>query len=316
MARLWWFSVWALAWLSLTPQIALAKDLIVALKSLEAEPYEAAFQGFKAALRGQGYDVGIKEYVLKEGGAGKDRILAEISDRRPSLILTLGSTATTLIHERVKDVPVVFCMVLNPVASGFVQSMLSSGNNVTGASLDIPAGLQFETLKAVVPFVKKVGVLYNPQETEAVVRPAAKVAAGVGLELIGIPVSSAEKLQDSLERHRKQIDALWSVADSTVFSSDRSIEFLLRRTLEYRIPFMGLSPAFVKAGALLGLAVNYADVGAQCGEQAAQVLAGRSPASLPITAPRKVALYLNLNVARTIGVVIPPQTLEGAVVLR
>jgi len=314
LARLPRRSAWALVLFLLNPQAVSAKELIVAVKSLVAEPYELALQGFKAALRTQGYAGDIQESILHAGGEG--RLLSEIRERRPSLILTLGSAATAAIHGLVKDVPVVFCMVLNPVASGFVHSMQASGNNVTGASLDIPIGLQFETLKAVVPSIKKVGVLYNPQETEAVVRPAAKVAADAGLELIAIPVSAAEKLQATLDQQRKKIDALWSVADSTVFSSDRSIELLLRRTLEYRIPFMGLSPAFVKAGALLALAVNYNDVGAQCGEQAAQVLAGRPPASLPITAPRRVTLYLNLNVARAIGVAIPPQTLEGAVVLR
>lgn len=307
----------ALAAFLLSPEAVSAKDLILAVKSLEAEPYELAFQGFRETLRRKGYDVDMREYALKEGSRGKDRILSEIRDRRPSLIVTLGSTATALIHGQVKDRPVVFCMVLNPVASGFVWSMESSGNNLTGASLDIPARLQFETLKAVLPSIRRVGVLYNPQETGEVVGSAARAAQEVGLELIGIPIDSGEKLQEALnDLGKRKIDVLWSVADSTVFSSDRSIEFLLRQTLEYRIPFMGLSPAFVKAGALLALSVDYKDVGLQCGELAVQVLAGQPPPSLPITVPRKVTLYLNLNVAKAIGVRIPPRTMEGAVVLR
>lgn len=308
---------WALAVFLLSPEAVLAKDLILAVKSLEAEPYELAFQGFRETLRRKGYDVDLKAYILKEGSRGKDGILSEIRDRRPSLIVTLGSTATAMIHGEVKDRPVVFCMVLNPVASGFVRSMESSGNNLTGASLDIPARLQFEILKAVVPSVRRVGVLYNPQETGEVVGSAAKAAQEIGLELIGIPIDSGGKLQEALkDLGRRRIDVLWSVADSTVFSSDRSIEFLLRQTLEYRIPFMGLSPAFVKAGALLALSVDYRDVGVQCGEQAAQILAGQPPALLPITVPRRVTLYLNLNVAKALGVKIPSRTMEGAVVLR
>ena len=106
------------------------------------------------------------------------------------------------------------------------------------------------------------------------------------------------------------------MADSTVFSSDRSVELLLRWSLEQKVPFMGLSPAFVKAGALLALSVDYKDVGMQCGEQAVQVLAGQRPAAVSITVPRKVTLYLNLNAAKAIGVTIPPQTMEGAVVLK
>jgi ABC-type uncharacterized transport system substrate-binding protein len=127
-------------------------------------------------------------------------------------------------------------------------------------------------LKAVVPHVKRIGVLYNPIETGALVGPAAKEVAALGLELMAIPVTSPDRLQDGLRRLERHIDALWSVADSTVFASDRAIELLLRQTLHSKIPCMGLSPAFVKAGALLALAVDYQDVGGQCGEQAAHLL--------------------------------------------
>ena len=317
LTRFCWPGVWSLVALLVAPEVAPAKTLIVAVKSLEAEPYSVAFRGFQETLSGKGQDVTIKEYVLTAGGSARERLLLEIRERRPSLILTLGTAGTAWIHAQVKDVPVVFCMVLNPVVSGFVQSMQSSGNNLTGAALDIPAKLQFEALRAVVPSIKKVGVVYNPRDTGELVEAGAKVAPEVGLELIGIPVGSADKLQETLATlEKRKIDALWAVADSTVFSSERSIELFLRKTIEYRIPFMGLSPAFVKAGALLALSVDYRDVGVQCGDLAALVLAGQPPRSLPILAPRRVTLYLNLNVAKAVGVSIPPQAMEGAVVLR
>jgi len=309
--------VWGLSGLLVVAPVgAAASAQIVTLTSVEAEPYTMAFRAFQDALSRQGQKVQIKEYVLKEG-ASKERILAEIRERPPSLVLTMGSSATSLVRGQVKEVPVVFCMVLNPLASGLVQSMQSSGSNLTGASLDIPVKLQFEALQGVVPSVRRVGVLYNPKETEKVVAPAVKTATALGLELVAIPVTSPEEVQEMVDAlPRKKIDALWSVADSTVFSSSRSAEFLLRRTLEARIPVMGLSPAFVKAGALLALSVDYKDVGLQCGEQAAQVLAGQLPSSLPITVPRKVTLYVNLNVARAIGITIPSQVLDRAVVLK
>jgi putative tryptophan/tyrosine transport system substrate-binding protein len=310
------FMTWVAIWSMLSPQILLAQQSVVVVRSLEAKPYTDAFQGFKETLAAKGFRPILQEYTYPEGRGDGTQILSAIQYHRPSLIVTLGSAATTLMHSRVQDIPIVFCMVLNPVASGFVQSMQSSGNNLTGASLDIPPKLQFETLKAVLPYVKTVGVLYNRLETGKVVEPAARAAAELGLDLIAAPVDAAENLQQALESLQKRIDALWSVADSTVFASDRSIEFLLRQTLQYKIPFMGLSPAFVKAGALLALSVDYPDVGVQCGEQAAIVLSGRAPTSLPVTIPRRVTLYLNLNVARAIGVEIPASTMAEAVILR
>ena len=309
-------TTWIAIWCILNPQLLLAQHSVVVIKSLEAKPYEEAFLGFKETLSDKGFRPSFREYAY--GGSQSDGtdILTDLHTHKPALVVTLGSAATTLLHQQVRDIPIVFCMVLNPVASGFVQSMQSTRNNLTGASLDIPPRVQFEALKAVVPRVKTVGVLYNPRETGEVVEPAVQAAADLGLDLITSAVASNDSLPAAVERLQTRIDALWSVADSTVFASDRSVELLLRQTLQQKIPFMGLSPAFVKAGALLALSVDYHDVGRQCGEQAALVLNGRAPASLPVTTPRRVTLYLNMNVARAIGVDIPASTRSEAIILR
>jgi putative tryptophan/tyrosine transport system substrate-binding protein len=307
--------IFLLCLLGSLPLGANAAEQIVTVVSAEAEPYRVAYRAFQEGLAQKRPDVQTQEHVLGDGSQ-RERILADIRQRRPALVLTLGSAATTLVRSEIKNIPIVFCMVLNPQAAGLVQSMQSSGNNLTGASLDIPVKLQFEALQSVAPTVKRIGVFYNPSETEKVIQPAAKVAAGMGLELVSIPVGSPEQLLQELADtlRSRRLDALWSVADSTVFASNRSVEFLLRRTAEARIPFMGLSPDFVKSGSLLALSVDYKDIGLQCGEQAAQVLQGLAPSSLPITVPRKVTLHINLNVARTIGLRVPASALEKAVV--
>jgi putative tryptophan/tyrosine transport system substrate-binding protein len=308
--------LWAVIVVLFQAEIVSAQDLIITVKSLEAEPYNVAYGGVREALARTGREVAIQEYVLGEGRGARERILSQIRDRRPTLILTLGSTATAFARGHVPDVPVVFCMVLNPVAGGLIPSMQSSGANLTGVSLDIPPRLQFEAFKSVVPSIRRVGVLYNPRDTGEVVQSAERAAREMGLELVLVPVTSAEKLQDGARALDAKIDALWAVADSTVFSSERSTEFLLRKTIEQKLPFMGLSPAFVKAGALLALGVDYKDVGLQCGEVATQVLGGQAPSSIPIAVPRKVTLYLNATVAKAIGVSIPRDVMERAVILK
>jgi putative ABC transport system substrate-binding protein len=206
-------------------------------------------------------------------------------------------------------------MVLNPLASGFVRSMNSSGNNLTGASLDIPIRAQFEALRSVLPSVRKVGVLYNPQETESVVQQARETAREMGLELVAVAVDSEEKVPEALGALGKSVDALWSVADSTIFSSG-SMQFILLHTLRNKIPFMGLSPSFVKAGALLALDADYQEVGAQCGALAVKILAGEAPTALPVATPQKATLHVNLKTAEVIGLKIPADRLKGAVVVR
>lgn len=293
----------------------LAADLIVVVKSREVEPYEIALRSFRRTVKDKGVEPPLAEFLLPEGAQQRDNLLAEIKRKDPRLIVTLGSAATSVISKSFKDVPVDFCMVLNPLASGFVRSMNGSGNNLTGASLDIPMQVQFEALRSVVPSAKRIAVIYNPQETESVVQQARKTAKEMGLDLVGIAVNSEEKVPEALRSVDKSIDALWSVADSTVFSS-ASMEGILLHTLRNKIPFMGLSPAFVKAGALLALDADYQEVGAQCGGLAAKILAGETPASLPITTPQKATLHVNLKTAETIGLKISPERLKSAVVVR
>jgi putative ABC transport system substrate-binding protein len=293
----------------------LAGDLVVVVKSREVEPYDIALKSFRRTLKERGYEPVIGEYVLPEGGKQRDDLLSDIRRKDPRLIVTLGSAATSLVAKGFKDTPVNFCMVLNPLASGFVRSMSASGNNLTGASLDIPIQTQFETLRSLVPSVKRIGVIYNPQETENVVQQARRSAKEMGWEMVTMAINSEEKVPEALSALENKIDALWSVADSTVFSSG-SMEFILLHTLRNKIPFMGLSPAFVKAGALLALDADYSDVGGQCGGQAIKILMGDQPSSLPITTPQKITLHVNLKTAETIGVKIPSDRLKGAVVVK
>jgi putative ABC transport system substrate-binding protein len=275
-----------------------------------------AFEGFRETLPRIVRDTVVQELVLGDRNEARERVVAQIRSRRPAAILTFGSTATAFVRGQIPDIPVVFCMVLNPVASGFVPSLRASGGNLTGASLDIPARVQLENLRAVVPSITRVGVLYDPKDTGEVVMAADRAARDLGLQLVAAPVGSSDKLREGLASLDGRIDALWAVADRTVFATDRATELLLKNAIEKKIPFMGLSPSFVKAGALLALGVDYRDIGAQCAEVTAQVLDGQSPSNIPITAPRKTTLYVNATVAKAIGVSIPPRILNGAVVLK
>ncbi|MGH7854509.1 MAG: ABC transporter substrate-binding protein [Candidatus Binatia bacterium] len=290
-----------------------ARELIAVIKAREAEPYEVALKSLRRTLKEKSIDVRIEEFLL--GDDGKDDRLAELRKKNPQLVVTLGSAATERVAKVIKDTPVLFCMALNPMASGFIRSMSASGNNLTGASLDIPPQVQFEAIRSVVPNAKRIGVIYNPQETDTVVQQAKRVARDMGLELFAVPIASGDKVPDALRTMDKNVDALWSVADSTTFTP-ASAEFIFLHTLRNKLPFMGLSPAFVKAGALLALAIDYQEVGAQCGGLATKLLSGENPSSLPITTPQKVVLHVNMKTAETIGLKIPPERLKGAVVLK
>jgi len=286
---------------------------IAVIKSRESTLYNSALAGFKNALKDKGVSMSNwSVYSMAGGSANGRKIISQIKAEKPDLILTLGTTATTLASENINDLPIVFSAVLNPVDSGFVKSMKSSCNNLTGASMDIPIRTQFKWFKKVVPNVKRIGVLYNPDETKAVIDKALIIAESEKLKLITAPVYSERDVPKATKNLVKRVDALWAVADSKVFGSMQSAKFILLHTLRTKTPFMGLSRAFVKSGALLALSCKHEDIGRQSGELAIRILSGEAPSAIPVTAPRKVSLSLNLIVAEQIGIKLPSNITDKA----
>jgi putative ABC transport system substrate-binding protein len=131
------------------------------------------------------------------------------------------------------------------------------------------------------------------------------------MELIPVQVYYAGQVPDALSGLRGRVDALWSVADSTVFNS-KSIRYVITYTLRNKIPFMGISSYFVKEGALISLSPDYYDVGRQTGEIAVKVLDGRAPSSIPAERPRKFVTSINLRTAWKIGIKVPQEFLANA----
>ena len=305
------FVIACLIWtIGVTPGLAEGVTVAV-IKSRDIAPYNAAWEGVKETLERKGISFHITEYDLGGNLEKGNAITGAIKTSHPDIVLTLGTAATQVARQDIKDIPIVFCVILNPVASGLVNSMRSSGNNLTGASIDIPPETQFERLRAIVPGLRKIGTLYNPREMGPVIHEASAVAERMGLELVTVEVKSEKDVPDALASLEKGIDALWMTADSIVYTPS-SIRFILLYTLRGRIPFMGLSPSYVRAGTLFALSIDYRDVGRQAGGLVMEIIEGKKPAELPITVPRKTYLTLNLITAERIDLKLSPDILEGA----
>ncbi len=289
---------------------SLAQQVTIAVvKSKDIVPYNEALTGFKQALEQGGVAASFVEHNL-EKKKGRD-ILNATRTQRPDLILAIGTQPTRLLMEGISDIPIVFSMVLNPVSEGIASSMNSSGRNLTGVSLDIPLRTQFQNLKQVIPEAGKVGVLYDPNQTGAIVAAGTGAARSQGLKLIPRAVGNEADVPDAVNGIVGDIDVLWMVADPTVVSS-QSTKYILTRCLQAGVPVMGLSGSYVKAGALLALSADYRDVGRQSGEKAVRILGGVPACDLAIGVPRRVRLCLNLTVAEHLGIVVPEGVVEQA----
>lgn len=281
------------------------------LQSSTELPYEAALQGLRRgledALGAQGRAFELAVHVLQPGdekkGAG-----AVPGQEKAGLIFSLGTNATRLARRIAGDRPIVFSMVINPVAQGLYNP--DGKEPVTGVTMDVTFAEQFDALKRVLPRARKVGVVHQSSNASLVQR-ARDAAKAKGLELIGVPVETSDQIPAALEQLTGKIDALWSFADSLVYSPNLA-QFIILHTLRNRLPFMGVSPGYVKAGALFCVYANYEDVGKQSAEIAVEILKGKSTSSIPMQSPRQSRLALNLSAAEAIGQDIPLQVRKAA----
>lgn len=243
------------------------------------------------------------EHLLPSNRAEIEKQIEKIKKHDPRLILTIGSFATKIVSEQIKDKPIIFSAVLNPETSGFVQSLKRPGGNITGASLDIPSDIQFNYFKQVIKDIKNIGVLYT-EETANLIPPAKKLAHAAGLELYAIKISSEKEIPNALDSLNHLADGLWSVADAGIFSP-RSTRFIMLNTLRNAKPFMGFSRNIVQSGALFGLDYDYKDIGRQAGKIALEVLSGKPPAMIPVAVPGIIWFHYNEKTAKHINVKIP-----------
>lgn len=281
-----------------------ARPHITVLVSHDAAPYRDALKGFQQALAQRGVDAAVEVVALQ----GEARKVAPAMQKARSdgaaLVFTMGLVATQAALAENTDLPVVAGLILS-------ADVLTRAGNATGVTLEMPLDLQFEWMQRLLPAHKTVGVLYNSAENRKKVEEAGRAARSRGFQLLAHEVDRPQSLPAALDAVAKKSDALWAISDSVVVSPETA-KSLLVASFRNRIPFIGLSGAWVKAGALFALDWDYEDVGAQCGEVALKVLKGARAGSIAAAPARRVTYALNLKTAREMRIVLSEPLIQGA----
>jgi len=277
---------------------------IVILVSQEAPPYEEAVAGFRAQLDRQGFKSVVEVVRLKGDAAAAAAAVESVRSRGAGLLLTLGSLGTQTAVRGLRDVPIVAGMVLD-------DDDLRGAANATGVILTFPVETELRWLQRLMPGQKNIGVLFNPAENRARIAEAERLAPSLGLVIVSREVQSPRDLPDALVSMANRADVLWGVPDQVVLNP-QTVKPILLFSLRNRIPFVGLSAAWVKAGALYALDRDYGDIGAQCAEIAARILQGTRPAALPAVPPRKVTYVINRRTLDLMKIDLDKDLLRGA----
>jgi len=285
------------------PAIA-ANMHIFAILSYDAAPYEAVLKGFEDYLARNKIEPPLKILRLSGNAARLVQVVPELKKDGNVLILALGSLATQETSRQAPDVPVVAGMILTP-------RDLAGKENATGVSLEFPIEVQFNWLKRILPESTNIGVIYNPAENGLRIETATRLANGMGLRLDSQAVHSPRDIPVVLENLAKRVTAIWGVSDKMVLTPQTAEEILLF-SYQNRIPFIGLSSSWVKAGALYSLEWDYFDMGVQCAEMVQKVMQGTKIGSIPVAFPRKVFYCINLKTAKAMRIEIAKEVIDGA----
>ena len=277
-----------------------AKSRIVALFSAPSPVYDDALRGFRQVLADSGRPARVDTVVLGEDQAAMKKLL-----QQADLIFALGGRATRAAIETGAGLPVVAAMVMKK------DDLRGSGDHVTGVFLQHPLDVQFRHIRAITPGAKRVAVMYSPEDNRALIDRAAAKATAAGFTLVPYKVRSPGEIPGALESISRSADVLWGVPDKIVLNPSTAREVLLF-SFRNRIPFIGLSPTWVKSGALFSLGWDYHDIGAQCASMAAAVLGGRQARSIPPQAPRKVLYSVNRKTAERMKLDLPESLLKDA----
>ncbi len=276
---------------------------IVTLKSKDVAPYNQALNGFKSLIH-----TNISEYLISDNAGENRKLIKTIIKKNPSLILTLGLNASLLVKDKISDIPIIYCMVMNPEKHDLINK---KQNNFIGIALNIPMEEQLNQLLKVLPGIKKLGVIYNPANSKKAISDSQEATEAKGISLIARKVNSKKNVPKAIREIVTKIDALWLIADATVVTKE-SFNFLLLSALEQKLPIMAHSERFVQAGALLSIAPSYFDIGKQAAKYAVEIIENNTTIESTLIKPDVIKLTINLKTAKKIGIHIPKNVLNSA----
>jgi len=272
---------------------------------------------FRQGLRELGYTEGqniVIEHRYTHGVVNPVPKLAAELIRLEVDVLVVGGTVTAQSAKAVTTtVPIVFVLAGDPVGSGLVASLARPGGNATGLSNlgSELSGKQVELLKAAVPQVSRVTVLYNPVNPAAgpALNGAREAARTLAVELQVLEIRQPNELASAFSALTQwRSGALLAISDP-VFADEAQLSKLATKN---RLPAIYASRGFVEAGGLLAYGPNFSDNYRRAATYVDKILKGAKPADLPVEQPTKFDLVINLKTAKTLGLTIPPSLLLRA----
>jgi len=291
----------------------------VLLPATASDPeWQARLEAFLQALALSGWVDGRNLHVETRWGttdlAEIRRQAAELVGLAPDVILAGGASSAGPLLQATAAVPIVFAIVTDPVGAGFVDSLARPGGNATGLmSFEFSlAGKWLELLKQVAPGVTRAAVLRDASQGSATSMFAAiqAVAASLRVEVIPINMRDPGEIEQSVEPFARHSNG--GLIPTASAAAVRHRELIVTLAVRHKLPAVYWERLFVTAGGLISYGPDLVDQFRQAAGCVHRILNGEKPADLPVQAPNKYEMVLNLKTAKALGLTVPQSLLARA----
>jgi putative tryptophan/tyrosine transport system substrate-binding protein len=278
---------------------------------------QARVMVFKQALHALGWTEGRNVQFIYRWSAGDvvhaRQFAKELLDLRSDVILTNSTPVAVAVRDTTRTTPTVFVQVSDPVTAGVVQSLARPGSNLTGFTNFEPsiASKWLELLKRIAPNITRVAYLFNPNTAPLVYARAVEAAAPVSsVKSFAAAIHNTNEMEHVIEQFARESDgALLVLPDLFTATHRQSIIVLAAR---HRLPTVYPARYFVASGGLMSYGIELLETYRQAASYVDRILKGEKPADLPVQAPTKYELVINLKTAKALGLEIPSALLARA----
>jgi ABC-type uncharacterized transport system substrate-binding protein len=275
---------------------------------------QARVVAFRQALQGLGWTEGrniAMEYRWGAGDAGRARtFVAELVSLKPDVILAHGTPALTALYEATRTIPIVFVSVIDPVGAGTVQSLARPGANITGFSTFEPeiGGKWLELLKEIAPGLKRVAGVSDPafRGFAGVWRAIEAMAPRFGVQVTSVSFHApTDDLESAVAAFAREEGGGLIVVPTALNALHRHRIFSV--AAQNRLPAIYAFRFYATDGGLMSYGIDTVDLFRRGASYVDRILKGENPGELPVQAPTKFELVINLKTAKSLGLDVPVQ---------
>ena len=280
--------------------------------------FQRRITAFQQGLHELGWTDGRNVRIdYRWGESDAERIrksVAELVALPADVILAVSSEVVAVLQQATHTVPIVFASVADPVGAGFVDSLARPGGNITGFLLFEfgLAGKWLDVLKQIAPSVTRAAIIRDPKTAAGVGQWAViqAMAPSAGVELSLINIRDAGEIERNIVAFASLSNGGLIVTASALATQHR--ELIIRMASDHRLPAVYFERYFVAGGGLISYGPQFDDNFRRAATYVDRILKGEKPANLPVQAPTKYQLAINLKTADALGLAVPPSLLARA----